>query len=77
MTKHPVSNEPAILAKALELVLAATTKAARAAESRRLGARLVRIDGERIFLDELDPKAFGRPMKTVVVDCGIFCEEPA
>lgn len=30
MTKHPVSNEPAILAKALELVLAATTKAGRA-----------------------------------------------
>lgn len=28
-----------------------------------------------IFLDELDPKAKGRPMKNMNFDCGIFCEE--
>ena len=46
----------------------------RAEQSRRLGARLVRVNNERIFLDELDPKAKGRPLKTMP-DCGLFCEE--
>jgi 3'-phosphoadenosine 5'-phosphosulfate sulfotransferase (PAPS reductase)/FAD synthetase len=46
----------------------------RAEQSRRLGARLVRVKNERIFLDELDPKAKGRPLKTMP-DCGLFCEE--
>lgn len=50
--------------------------AERAEQSRRLGARLVRVNNERIFLDELDPKAQGRPLKTMP-DCGLFCEEPA
>lgn len=49
--------------------------AARAELSRRLGARLVEVKGQRIFLDELDPAAVGRPMKSVNFDCGIFCEE--
>jgi hypothetical protein len=49
--------------------------AARAEQSRRIGARLVRVGGECIFLDELDPLATGRPMKTMDVECGIFCEE--
>lgn len=48
----------------------------RARQSRDIGARLVRVSGERIFLDELDPNAVGRPMKTMTMDCGIFCEEP-
>lgn len=49
---------------------------ARAAQSRRLGARLVRYKGKRIFLDELPPDAMGRPLKTLKsVECGIFCEE--
>ena len=48
----------------------------RARQSRELGAKLVRVKGERIFLDELDPKAKGRPLKTMTVECGIFCEEP-
>lgn len=48
---------------------------ARAEQSRRLGVRLVRVAGERIFLDELDPQAKGRPMKTMKFECGIFCEE--
>jgi hypothetical protein len=47
----------------------------RAKQSREIGARLVRVKGERIFLDELDPKTKGRPMKKMVIDCGIFCEE--
>lgn len=47
----------------------------RAEQSRQIGARLVRVKGERIFLDELDPLATGQPMKTMQFDCGIFCEE--
>lgn len=48
----------------------------RAKQSRELGARLVRVKGQRIFLDELDPLARGRDMKTMEpIECGIFCEE--
>jgi len=47
----------------------------RAAQSRKYGVRLVRVGGERIFLDELDENAIGRPMKTMQFECGIFCEE--
>jgi hypothetical protein len=36
---------------------------------------LVRVKGERIFLDELDPDAKGRPLKALTLDCGTFCEE--
>lgn len=47
-----------------------------AAQSRRLGARLVRYKGQRIFLDELPEDAVGRPLKTMQMpDCGAFCEE--
>mgnify|MGYP005994316271 FL=1 len=46
----------------------------RAEQSRRLGARLVRVKNERIFLDELDPLAKGRPLRAMP-DCGLFCEE--
>ena len=49
--------------------------AERAKQSRRLGARLVRVKDERLFLDELDPNAKGRPMKSMAIECGIFCEE--
>ncbi|MGY6030713.1 hypothetical protein [Phytobacter sp. AG2a] len=45
--------------------------AARAEQSRRLGVRLVRVKGERIFLDELSPDAVGRKMKSF--DCGVIC----
>jgi hypothetical protein len=51
--------------------------AARAEQSRRLGARLVRYKGARIFLDELPADAKGRPMQSMQIDCGIFCEEIA
>lgn len=47
----------------------------RAIQSKEIGARLVRVKNKRIFLDELDPEAKGRPMKTLQYDCGIFCEE--
>jgi hypothetical protein len=47
----------------------------RAELSRELGAKLVRVNSERIFLDELDPKAKGRPMKSLDFECGTFCEE--
>ena len=47
----------------------------RASQSRQLGARLVRVRNKRIFLDELDPAEKGRPLKTMTIDCGIFCEE--
>ncbi|WP_323008498.1 hypothetical protein [Paracoccus sp. (in: a-proteobacteria)] len=46
----------------------------RSEQSRRLGAKLVRVNNRRIFLDELDPRAMGRPLKTMP-DCGLFCEE--
>lgn len=49
--------------------------AQRAEQSRRLGVRLVRYRGERIFLDELPEGAVGRPLKTMTIECGIFCEE--
>ena len=48
---------------------------ARAEQSARLGAKLVRYKGERIFLSDLPPEARGRRMKSDTFDCGIFCEE--
>lgn len=47
----------------------------RASLSRELGARLVRVKGQRIFLDELDPGAKGAPLKNMDFECGSFCEE--
>lgn len=47
----------------------------RARQSRELGAKLVRVKNKRIFLDELDPEATGKPMKNMDFECGIFCEE--
>lgn len=44
-------------------------------QSRELGAKLVRVKGHRLFLDELDPNAQGRTMKGMSFECGIFCEE--
>lgn len=52
--------------------------ASRAAQSRRLGAKLARYKGQRVFLDELPPTATGRPLKSLTMpDCGSFCEEAA
>lgn len=47
----------------------------RSDQSRRIGAKLVRVKNKRMFLDELDPHAKGRPMKSYSFECGIFCEE--
>ena len=49
--------------------------AARAEQSRRIGARLVRHKGKRMFLDELPDGAKGRSMKHMDFECGLFCEE--
>lgn len=46
---------------------------ARSEQSRRIGAKLVRYKGERIYLDELPVNAKGRPMKNLDFECGIFC----
>lgn len=47
----------------------------RAEQSRRLGARLARLHGERVFLDELPDEIDGQP--ELNFDCNVFCEEPA
>ena len=47
--------------------------AERAQQSRRIGARLVRVKNHRIFLDELLPGTKGAPMKNLDFECGIFC----
>ncbi len=48
----------------------------RATTSREIGAKLVIVKGERVFLDQLDPSAMGRKLKEIPSwDCGIFCEE--
>jgi hypothetical protein len=44
-----------------------------AKESRRLGVRLIRIDDERSFLDELQPGT-GNYQTEPEIQCGIFCE---
>jgi hypothetical protein len=47
----------------------------RADTSRRLGAKLVRYRGTRIYLDELPPDAVGKPLRSMDLECGTFCEE--
>lgn len=47
----------------------------RSRQSRELGARLVQLKGDRIFLDQLSPSAVGNDLKSMSVACGIFCEE--
>lgn len=47
----------------------------RAQQSRRIGAKLVRVKNKRIYLDELKVTDKGRSMKTMNIECGIFCEE--
>lgn len=50
--------------------------ASRCEQSRRIGAKLVRYQGKRIYLDELPASAKGKPMKSMKMpECGIFCEE--
>ncbi len=44
----------------------------RAEQSRRVGAKLVKYKGERIYLDELPKDAKGGKLKSI--ECGIFCD---
>ena len=44
----------------------------RAEQSRRIGAKLVKLKGKRIFLDELKPTDKGGKIKSW--ECGIFCD---
>lgn len=46
----------------------------RAIQSRRIGAKLVIANGERVYLEDLDPNAVGAPMRTMRSECGPFCE---
>ena len=43
----------------------------RAEQSRRIGCKLVKVGGKRIYLDELSPEQKGGKIKSW--DCGIFC----
>ncbi|MEF8811673.1 MAG: hypothetical protein V5A47_12175 [Bacteroidales bacterium] len=45
----------------------------RAEQSRRIGAKLVKYKGERIYLDELPVNAKGGKLK--FIECGIFCDD--
>jgi hypothetical protein len=47
----------------------------RAEQSRRLGAKLTRVNNKRMFLDELPADAKGAPMRNLDFECGLFCEE--
>jgi hypothetical protein len=41
--------------------------------SKKIGAKLVKYKGERIFLHELPADAKGRNLKEYDFECGIFC----
>lgn len=47
----------------------------RAEQSRAIGCRLVRVNGERVFLDELPKDATGDQMESLDFECGSFCED--
>jgi hypothetical protein len=47
----------------------------RAEQSRKIGTKLTRYKGERIYLDSLPINAKGRTLKNYDFECGIFCEE--
>lgn len=49
--------------------------AERAEQSRRIGAKLARYKGQRLYLDELPQNAKGGDMKKMSFECGLFCEE--
>jgi hypothetical protein len=50
------------------------TFARRARQSRLIGARLVRVNGQRVFLDELPPDSY-EPDDDI--DCGPVCQTPS
>lgn len=44
----------------------------RAKQSRRIGAKLVKVKGQRVYLDDLSPETKGGKIKSW--DCGVFCD---
>jgi hypothetical protein len=46
----------------------------RAKQSRDIGARLVKVNGERVFLDELNP-TYGLDQPDGDIECGPFCQQ--
>lgn len=49
--------------------------AQRAVQSREIGARLLKYNGKRMFLDEMTPTMRSRAIKSYSFECGLFCEE--
>jgi len=47
----------------------------RSEQSSKIGSKLVRYKGKRIFLKDLPPDAKGKDLKNYHIECGIFCEE--
>jgi len=47
----------------------------RAKQSREIGVKLTRVNGQRIYLDELDKDVVGGAIKDHLSECGLFCEE--
>ena len=47
----------------------------RAEQSYRIGTKLVRVNGKRMFLKDLPANAKGKDLKNYHIECGIFCEE--
>jgi hypothetical protein len=47
----------------------------RVEQSRRLGVKLVKYKGKRIYLDEMPNEIKSKPLKKLDFECGIFCEE--
>lgn len=45
----------------------------RVSQSSEIGAKLVRVKGERIMLKDLSPDDSGAPLKNMYSECGIFC----
>lgn len=44
-------------------------------QSREIGCKLVRVKGERVFLDQLKESDIGLPLKNYSIECNVFCEE--
>lgn len=44
-------------------------------QSRDIGCKLLRMNGKRVFLDELPQNICSAEMKTDYYECGLFCEE--
>jgi len=49
----------------------------RAEQSRKIGCKLIKIKGKRVFLDELPEDFEPRKLRKTNFECGIFCEEKA